>query len=670
MARVGPADLSKPVTGLYKDLQLGSGEIRLLSLKPNAEEDSVIKCTLHRCTLHRLRRENGSAGYVALSYVWGDPSLNEAVTVNGLVVPITKNLASALRAIRKILDAPCPLWVDSICIDQSNVPERNQQVQMMRSIYESAGYAIAYLGPEADDSSYCIQIFARIALATSKLPPKVPLTTEWLKEFPELCRPDKADNVTGNRAWNAIRKFFARPYWERMWIFQEAVVAREVVILCGDERMCIDNIVLVSSLFDNIILQEPPPYFSIGLWLGVRAISWQQVNRVALERIAWQQGKRSSLYDLVRVTLFKRATDPRDALYALVGLANTSFPINYSRNVDEIYCDFTMRFAATEGFFTKLVRMGGIGMMIERAQRLSSLPSWVPDWSILWARRDMDCLSLEEYETCPSFCVGRPNPRFSPNGRHLYVKGTLVDEVSRIRPVVNENNEVLWKTAEMVFFCTTDATGNALTGYPAPMPRLQAVFRLLQGDIEYSTESRLDSTSEVFAERAAAFLMRLKYALTHVPLDWPSETSLNREHVEAFCALILPALQSGLEESGEHLKELILGNPATQNKTQWPPLPKLIEKADEMQLELGLHSYTRYVRIFHTVKGYLGAGPPGILDGDCICVLAGCRIPVVLRRVDTHYCLVGPCLVIGLMDGEAHEAAKRGDPTWEEFEIH
>lgn len=59
-----------------------------------------------------------------------------------------------------------------------------------------------------------------------------------------------------------------------------------------------------------------------------------------------------------------------------------------------------------------------------------------------------------------------------------------------------------------------------------------------------------------------------------------------------------------------------------------------------------------------------------MMNGDFVCLLAGCRVPVVLRRVETHYILLGSCLVIGLMEGEAHEAAEKGKLWWQEFEIH
>lgn len=61
-----------------------------------------------------------------------------------------------------------------------------------------------------------------------------------------------------------------------------------------------------------------------------------------------------------------------------------------------------------------------------------------------------------------------------------------------------------------------------------------------------------------------------------------------------------------------------------------------------------------------TEQGYYGLGPVGAKDGDFVCVLFGLDYPVVLRRVQAHYVLVGPCYVLGLMNGEAIEALKEG----------
>jgi len=38
------------------------------------------------------------------------------------------------------------MWIDAICIDQSNVEERGSQVQQMRRIFEEAAPTVIWLG--------------------------------------------------------------------------------------------------------------------------------------------------------------------------------------------------------------------------------------------------------------------------------------------------------------------------------------------------------------------------------------------------------------------------------------------------------------------------------------------------------------------------------------------
>lgn len=75
--------------------------------------------------------------------------------------------------------------------------------------------------------------------------------------------------------------------------------------------------------------------------------------------------------------------------------------------------------------------------------------------------------------------------------------------------------------------------------------------------------------------------------------------------------------------------------------------------------------------LFHTSGGYLGMGPGGVRAGDVVCVLQDCGFPVLLRREeDSHYVHVGPCFVLGFMDGEAARLVGTGELHVEEFEIH
>ncbi|KAF2117684.1 heterokaryon incompatibility protein-domain-containing protein [Lophiotrema nucula] len=62
-----------------------------------------------------------------------------------IVVHITNNLASALRQIRA--DDLGLVWVDALCINQKDEPEKPSQVQRIRSIYKSAKEVVAWLVP-------------------------------------------------------------------------------------------------------------------------------------------------------------------------------------------------------------------------------------------------------------------------------------------------------------------------------------------------------------------------------------------------------------------------------------------------------------------------------------------------------------------------------------------
>jgi len=84
--------------------------------------------------------------YEALSYTWGTTENPEIAYVmepglqgneSCVALEIYQNLASAIRHLRYI-DQVRVLWIDSICINQEDIPERNEQVKRMANIYKSS----------------------------------------------------------------------------------------------------------------------------------------------------------------------------------------------------------------------------------------------------------------------------------------------------------------------------------------------------------------------------------------------------------------------------------------------------------------------------------------------------------------------------------------------------
>jgi hypothetical protein len=79
--------------------------------------------------------------------MWGDSMVTEPISLDNEEFLVTTSLHAALRQMRGKAETII-VWVDAICIDQSNVDERSSQVGMMGAIYSSALLVYAWLGKE------------------------------------------------------------------------------------------------------------------------------------------------------------------------------------------------------------------------------------------------------------------------------------------------------------------------------------------------------------------------------------------------------------------------------------------------------------------------------------------------------------------------------------------
>ena len=83
------------------------------------------------CKLIFSRLDKGPYS-TALSYTWGDPTITKAILIDGHALDVTVNLHDALKHLRPSPGSEMePMWIDAICIDQQDIPERNQQVRQM-----------------------------------------------------------------------------------------------------------------------------------------------------------------------------------------------------------------------------------------------------------------------------------------------------------------------------------------------------------------------------------------------------------------------------------------------------------------------------------------------------------------------------------------------------------
>lgn len=192
---------------VYEKLELAVGEFRILSLQPAKDKAEDIHCRLMK---DYLRSESGNKSiYEALSYTWGEAKEMHIIFVNNQPFPVTPNLFIALKYLRKAEESRV-LWIDAICIDQNSLLEKTHQVGMMRDIYRGASQVLIWLG-ESDKE-------IRKAMAF----------LEQRKRFQLLTRDELDPFVAG------LAKIFRQPWWSRIWVVQEVLVASKPPLLgCG-----------------------------------------------------------------------------------------------------------------------------------------------------------------------------------------------------------------------------------------------------------------------------------------------------------------------------------------------------------------------------------------------------------------------------------------------------
>jgi hypothetical protein len=74
-------------------------------------------------------------------------------------------------------------------------------------------------------------------------------------------------------------------------------------------------------------------------------------------------------------------------------------------------------------------------------------------------------------------------------------------------------------------------------------------------------------------------------------------------------------------------------------------------------------------RNFLTSSGNFGMGREDLEVGDIVCVLLGCSVPMVPRKMNGYYNFLGECYVHGIMEGEVVGALEKGEVESQLFTI-
>lgn len=409
-----PDDGSVDDSFLYKDLSVDNREIRLLRFTDTYSEGASCTFELYKACL------DTAPPFYALSYVWGDPADTLSMFSNEKSRKITSSLAIALKRCWMWKDNMY-LWADGVCIDQLNPVERGHQVRLMGDIYRRASKVLAHLGQPCDQVNNEPEAWSAVSLMNY-------LNRIWDSESehkgpssPNIPWQQLGVPELDHRAiWMKLLLFWLCPWFTRAWVLQEAVLGKDVVIFFGTATC---NLRTVTRFWHFTQHRELPELLKRGVLSDTYAVArnLSQIRLFQQLRDKDSLDASATLLDLLSLSRTNGATDKRDKVYALLGLAqdpvaNSIIP-DYSpgNTVANVYTALAERYIET-GDGVALLHQAG------RDHLIPDLPSWVPDWS----HRSRSDFTPHLYS-----CTGPTVPRLSlgPFPGSLSIRGAIIDMI-------------------------------------------------------------------------------------------------------------------------------------------------------------------------------------------------------------------------------------------------
>ena len=585
---IGPPDEYQGMAEIYATLPLDptAQEIRLLTLWSGQTGDELI-CSLSKVSLL------DSPKYVAVSYAWGDLADTKTIIISTMVSPeggdvlvaklyVTNNLEAALRNFHDANFAVL-FWIDAVCVNQRDIAERNAQVQTMGQIFQSALFTSIWLGDGGARGQEAMALIQRIV---------------------ENGMSVVADEENHD-AWEALPIVLQCAWWHRAWVIQEFVLSgAEPVFWCGRAALTWRYLRSFETKFRAF--QQEAFHYADAKYQGVElAYGDNQIQRLQLLYDIPAEAR--SFNRLLPMTSVQVATDPRDHIYALLGLTTEKHSIDivpdYAAPVVRVYADFVRAVIKAQNRLEIL--------FFKKPRIRDDLPSWVPDFSSWQETKRTNAMELMVLANAHAGIP--PKVQFSAAYQVLTLAGLLFDHVDNVIPK-DEPVEAHCRLADSLATSLSEFSHLVDNAYSS-LRRDFSTLRVIFANRCWWTEDKA-RVFDVFVHRR------------EIPDDYSPDLPPRNIELENFRRI----------------------------QYVYPILEDLAYALDGRSF-------------FTTRNGFMGMGPADIRADDQIVVAGGCGTPLVLRKAaEGHFTLVGPCYVPAIMEGQLVEL-KQPSVSLEDFEI-
>jgi hypothetical protein len=400
---------------------LQQGQIRLFNIELDDSDDI-------RGTLEIFEHESAPA-YIAQSYVCGEGECDFKITVNGNAHYIKPNLSTPLRQTKRAIVGfkakkgfqpttyTTLLWIDAICIHQSNIAELEMQIRFMGNIYKGASSTIVSLG-ELSESHRLISLFADWVLTYLYISRRLPkqgecrstdddqarnieivlsqqtmherrlqtdfniskeaLRTIWGKvEYEDVDCSSPALSF-GHPFWQACVQLFENDWFTRVWTYQELMLSRNVFVTLHTTvpwqmlQHWPENIIsLHANNKSNTTMSKEAKWFYD--YVIKRYYQHRSLRKLRADP--------DSIWKLLLVTAQRRARVPKDHVFAILALledeTQSLVDVDYSKTDAQVF----------QGIFELALKTKTAAQTLPSVWKVLSwvptttfgLPSWMPE---------------------------------------------------------------------------------------------------------------------------------------------------------------------------------------------------------------------------------------------------------------------------------------------------
>ncbi|KAI1750614.1 HET-domain-containing protein [Xylaria castorea] len=389
--------------------------IRVLELLPGTFDNPVIYVKLRSTNVEAVRFK-----FEAVSYTWGDPTPCKIIVFeeSNARLQVSRNCYSVLRHLRNPVETRT-LWIDAICINQADIPERNSQVLIMGLIYAAAIHTAVFLGYSTPGSQLLFRHLAR---------------TDRLRSLGEEQRAESLPRPT-EKVIRELEHLLKRSWFSRVWVIQEVMRSFRVTFMCGRDTATIEA--LTSCLYGNVTQMRVLSKFPAPLELDHESF------RENLKRCSTPARK---IYFLAAGAGLCESTDPRDRILALTPLCGGVSPeidglVDYEQETESIFRKFALLF----------LQDGGLALLwMIRHPHLREMPSWVPDWTENRGKSHRTLQIPDFFDAYDSnqlsgdykdFHIGSIDDIQSSAPQCLVISGERYGRIQELGPIIHIKNE-------------------------------------------------------------------------------------------------------------------------------------------------------------------------------------------------------------------------------------